>query len=190
MSFNLQNWFKKQYLLEDKTIPKNKWTPLSKQDTEEHKDEIFDLIQTAYSYLGGHSNYKSSDDVTGAEGENEYEVIDLDADDAIDAVNVAKPKGPSGIKFVATGHDGSSDAKRAVIQHKIERLKKPGFYVEVSGKIKDILVGAGVPIVTDEATIRKALAGKEITMNDDGTYQRKIGGTEHTKTLLGKPLTK
>jgi hypothetical protein len=45
-----------------------------------------------------------------------------------------------------------------------------------------------VPVVTDEATIRKALAGKEIEMNDDGTYIRTIGGSKHTKTLLGMPL--
>jgi hypothetical protein len=34
----------------------------------------------------------------------------------------------------------------------------------------------------------QALAGKEIEMNDDGTYIRKIGGSKHTKTLLGMPL--
>ena len=187
MSFDLKEYLANNPLLE-KEIPKNQWTPLSKQDVEDYKDDIFGLIKTAYAYIGGHSNYKSADDVTGAEGENDYEVIDLDDDNEIDAVNVAKPKSASGIKFVATGHDGSSPAKRAVIQHKIDRLKKPGFYVEVSGKIKDILVDAGVPVVTDEKTIRKALAGKEITMNDDGTYTRKIAGTEHVKTLLGKPL--
>ena len=71
---------------------------------------------------------------------------------------------------------------------KIDKLKNPGFYVEVSGKIKDILINAGVPVVTDETTIHKALAGKEIEMNDDGTYTRKIGGSKHTKTLLGMPL--
>jgi len=187
MSFDLKKYLANNPLLEG-DIPKNKWVELSKQDLEDYKDDIFGLIQTAYSYIGGHSNYKSADDVTGSEGENDYEVIDLDQDGEIDAVNVAKPKGPSGVKFVATGHDGSSPAKREVIKHKIDRLKKPGFYVEVSGKIKDILVNAGVPVVTDEATIRKALAGKEIEMNDDGTYIRTIGGSKHTKTLLGMPL--
>ena len=94
----------------------------------------------------------------------------------------------AGEKFVATGHDGSREAKRAVITHKIDRLKKPGFYVEVSGKIKDILLKAGVPQVTDEATIKKALAGKDITMNDDGSYTRSIAGTKHEKIMLGTPL--
>ena len=60
--------------------------------------------------------------------------------------------------------------------------------MEVSGRIKDIMLGKGVPIVTDEETIRKALKGKEIEINDDGSYQRKIAGKMHTKILLGKPL--
>ena len=123
MSFDLIKYLANNPLLEV-DIPKNKWVELSKQDLEDYKDDIFGLIQTAYSYIGGHSNYKSADDVTGSEGENDYEVIDLDQDGEIDAVNVAKPKGPAGVKFVATGHDGSPSAKREVIKHKIDKLKK------------------------------------------------------------------
>lgn len=164
----------------------SEWQKLTPAEVEEYKDDIFGLIQKAYSYIGGHVNYKSPDDVTGSEGDNEYEVIDLNNDDEIDAVNVAKD-GPAGRKFVATGHDGTSAAKKAVLTHKIELLKKPGFYIEVSGKIKDILQHAGVPIVTDEKTIRKALAGKEIEMHDDGTYTRLLGGHAHVKTMMGTP---
>lgn len=167
---------------------KGEWQKLTPAELEQYKDDIFGLINKAYSYIGGHVNYKSASDVTGAEGENEYEVIDLDNDPDIDAVNVQKPKGPSGQKMVATGHDGSSDAKRAALSLKIDRLKKPGYYVEVSGRIMDILKSAGVPIVTDEETIRKVLSGKEIKMNDDGTYERKLGGSWHTKMLMGSPL--
>jgi hypothetical protein len=75
-----------------------------------------------------------------------------------------------------------------MLTYKIDKLKKPGFYIEVSGRIKDIFIEAGVPVVTDEDTIRKVLKGKEFTMNDDGTYDRKIAGTSHTKTLMGTPL--
>ena len=77
MSFDLIKYLANNPLLEV-DIPKNKWVELSKQDLEDYKDDIFGLIQTAYSYIGGHSNYKSADDVTGSEGENDYEVIDLD----------------------------------------------------------------------------------------------------------------
>tara|TARA_R110000803_G_scaffold48318_1_gene100365 strand:+ start:352 stop:903 length:552 start_codon:yes stop_codon:yes gene_type:complete len=182
MSFNLQKYFKDQYLLE------GDWDKLSSKEAAGEADDIIELIKSAYAYIGGHSNFKDVSDVEKESSRGaEYEVIDLDDDGDIDAVNVSKTK-PVGTKFVATGHDGSSPAKRAVITHKIDRLKRPGFYVEVSGKIKDILLKAGVPQVTDEATIEKALAGKDITMNDDGSYTRSIAGTQHKKIMLGTPL--
>lgn len=186
MHFDLSKFFKDQYraqaLLED-------WEAIKSSEVEDYKGDIFTLISTAYSYLpGGHSNYSSPDDVKKEANRGaEYEVIDLDMDGDLDAVSVSKSK-PAGEKFVATGHDGSSQAKRSVLTHKIDRLKKPGFYVEVSGKIKDILLKAGVPVVSDKETIEKVLSGKEIQMNDDGTYDRKIAGSNHTKMLLGKPL--
>jgi len=31
------------------------------------------------------------------------------------------------------------------------------------------------------------MKGKNITMNDDGTYSREIGGKRYTKTLMGNP---
>tara|TARA_R110002049_G_scaffold303155_1_gene497226 strand:- start:332 stop:883 length:552 start_codon:yes stop_codon:yes gene_type:complete len=182
MSFSLHKYFKNQYLLE------GDWDKLSPTEASDEADDIIELIKSAYAYIGGHSNFKSISDVDKETGRGaEYEVIDLDDDGDIDAVNVSKRKA-AGEKFVATGHDGSREAKRAVITHKIDRLKKPGFYVEVSGKIKDILLKAGVPQVTDEATIEKALAGKDITMNDDGSYTRSIAGTQHEKIMLGTPL--
>jgi len=186
MGFSLQKYFRNQYLKE--SVLAEEWDKLSTSELPEYEDDIIKLIKSAYAYIGGHSNYKDVDDV-GDEADRgaEYEVIDIDGDEEIDAVSVSKEK-KAGSKFVATGHDGSSPAKRAVITHKINRLKKPGFYIEVSGKIKDILLKAGVPQVTDQATIEKALAGKDITMNDDGSYTRKIAGVEHEKIMLGTPL--
>ena len=67
-------------------------------------------------------------------------------------------------------------------------LKKSGYYLEVSGKLKDILLAKGAPVVTDPELIKKVLKGKTIELNDDGTYQRFLGGEKHTKTLLGNPI--
>jgi len=190
MHFDLAKYFKNLYLAEAEAFPKGKWQKLSKDELADYEGDIFTLIANAYSYLpGGHSNYGDVGDVAREAGRGaDYEVIDLDDDDDLDAVSVSKQKS-AGEKFVATGHDGTSPSKRAVISHKIERLKKPGFYVEVSGRIKDILLKAGVPQVTDKETIEKALEGKEIVMNNDGSYRRKIGGTFHEKILLGTPLS-
>jgi len=189
MSFNLHGWFKKQYLREESGFDKNVWITLTKDEQEEFAEEIFDLISTAYAPIGGHANYKSPDDVTGAEGESDYMVIDLDDDDEFDALKITQNK-EAGNKSVGMGHDGSGPAKSAAVNITAIMLKEPGHYVEVSGKLKDILLSKGVPIVTDEETIRKALKGKKIEMNSDGTYSRYIGGSKHTKTMMGNPLTK
>jgi hypothetical protein len=184
--FNLRKFFKNQYLKEAE-LPKGKWVGLNDKETEEEKDTIFDLINNAYAQIGGHPNYNSPDNVTGSEGNADYVVIDLDDDPEIDAVSVSKEK-PAGTKYVATGHDGSRAAKSAMINHKAKNLKSSGYFIEVSGKIKDILVAKGVPVITDKETIERVMKGKDIKLNDDGSYERSIGGQKHTKILLGNPL--
>jgi len=173
-------------LLKESDLPKNKWIPIPSSELKDYEDEIFNLISNAYAQIGGHPNYKSSGDVSGAEGASEYEVINLDNDPDIDAVNVSKAK-TGGKKFVATGHDGSSLAKSKIVNHKAELLKQPGYYVEVSGKIEDILKAKGVEPVTDEELVRKVLGGKEIEWLGNGRYKRTIGGKEYEKLLMGKP---
>jgi len=186
MSFNLQKWFKNQYIQES-DFRKNKWVNLTDDEKVEFSDEIFDLIDNAYSDIGGNLNYKSEEDVKGKEREANYMVIDLDDDEDWDAVRVSKNV-TNGKKLVAMGHDGTTPAKSAVINITSLMLKEPGNYIEVSGKIKDILTFKGVPLITDYETIQKLMKGKDIKMNDDGTYQRNIGGVMHTKTLMGNPF--
>lgn len=188
MSFSLHRWFKNSYLNEDNLgVGKNKWAYLNDAEKEEFSQEIFDMISNAYADIGGNPNYKSPSDVYNSEGDADYMVIDVDEDPEFDAVKVTKKK-PSGVKSAAMGHDGGKPAKSAAVNITAIMLKKPGYYIEVSGHLKDILINKGVPVITDKETIRKALKGKEIEMNDDGTYQRVIGGEKHTKTMMGNPL--
>ena len=165
-------------------IPQNKWTPIMRSELPRFKEIIFDLISTAYGPIGGHSNVKDKEDLPG-EGDF-FDVIDVDGDDEIDAATIAKYK-PAGKKFVALGHDGSSAGKSAAVNHQVDKLKKGGYYVEVSGKMRDIFIAKGLAPVTDEATVRRALKGKELKWNEDGSYDRKIAGSMHTKMMFGKP---
>jgi hypothetical protein len=165
-------------------IPKNKWTPIMRSELPRFKKIIYDLIATAYAPIGGHSNVKDKEDLP-AEGDF-FDVIDVDDDNEIDAATVAKHKS-AGKKFVALGHDGSSAGKSAAVNHQVDKLKSGGHYVEVSGKMKDIFIGKGLAPVMDEKAVRKALPGKEIKWNGDGTYDRKIAGSIHTKMMFGKP---
>lgn len=165
-------------------IPKNKWTPIMRSELPDFKQQIYDLIATAYTPIGGHSNVKDKEDLPG-EGDF-FDVIDVDGDDEIDAATVAKHKS-AGKKFVAIGHDGSSAGKSAAVNHQVDKLKGSGYFVEVSGKVRDIFIGKGLEPVTDEEVVRKALKGKDIKWNGDGSYDRKIGGAIHTKMMFGKP---
>ena len=173
-------------ILKEATLPKDKWVPIPSSELKDYEDEIFDLISNAYAQIGGHPNYKSSDDVSGAEGDSGYEAINLDDDPEIDAVNVSKEK-IGGKKFVATGHDGSSISKSKIVNRKAQLLKQPGYYVEVSGKIENILKAKGVEPVTDEELVRKVLGDKKIEWLGNGRYKRSIGGKEFEKILMGKP---
>jgi len=184
MDFDLKKYLAEGKLYED--FPKNKWVYLTDEEKDEFAKELFDLINLAYEPIGGHPNYKSPADVIGDERDADYMVIDLDDDPDFDAVKMSKSKA-AGNKSVGMGHDGSGPAKSAAVNISATLLKMPGFYAEISGKLLDILAAKGAPIITDEDIIRKVLKGKEITMNDDGTYSRAIDGKIFTKTLMGNP---
>jgi len=185
MSFNLLEYLKRNPLLEE--LPKDKWVDLTSDQKSEYAKDIFDLINTAYAPIGGNINYKSAADVLGAEADADYEVINIDNDPEPEALISYKDKG-AGKKLTAMGHDGSKEAKSLSLNRMADLLKKPGYYLEVSGKLQDILLAKGAPVVKDKDLIQKVLKGKTLEFNEDGTYQRFIGGEKHTKTLLGKPL--
>lgn len=172
-------------ILENINLPKDKWIGLSNKEVIQLKKDIYDLVSNAYKPIGGHPNLKTPSDVVGNLGDL-FTVIDLDSDPDIDAVVVGKKKS-AGTKFTAIGHDGSNAAKSSAVGHNVSNLKKRGYYIEVSGKMFDILKAKGVPIVDDEEIVRKVLKGKKIDWNGDGTYSRLIGGKKHTKILMGKP---
>ena len=160
------------------------WRPLSPSEIEDDKDELFKMIDLAYAPLGGHPNVTRPDDVKTA-GDN-YSVINLDDDPEDDATVTYKTRA-GGTKLVAMGHDGTKPARREAVAKTVSDLNKNGYYIEVSGTLLDILKAKGVAIVDDEETVRKALKGKEIKWHGDGSYDRKLGGTIHTKMMMGKP---
>jgi hypothetical protein len=186
MSFNYRAYLKNNILLQEE-FPRDKWVNLSDKEKGEYADDIFNLINTAYAPIGGNVNYKSAADVLGAEADADYEVINIDDDPEIDAVSAYK-KQPAGNKLAAIGHDGSPIAKSKIINHYANLLKQKGYYLEVSGKLKDILLTKGAPVVTDPEIIKKVLKGKEVKMNDDGTYERYLAGECVLKLCLEIPF--
>lgn len=127
-------------ILNEVRLEKNVWTIIPHDEIEQYEKRLFDLIQTAYKKIGGNPNFSTPSDICNPK--NNYDVVDVNDDDQPEAVNVSK-KTSGGTKFVATGHDDSHDAKREILRHKIDLLNQPGYFAEVSGKIKDILISLG-----------------------------------------------
>ena len=170
------------------TVKKNEWATLSIQQVRDNTDvrhDIFNIISAAYAPLGGHPDFPNADSVPA--DNNITNVIDTDPQDDVDAAVLSKTT-PFGKKITTIASDGGAEAKREVLKKAVDILNTPGSYVEASGKIFDILVARGAPVVKDEATVRHVLQGKKIQwQGDDGSYSRKIGGKTHTKKMLGNP---
>lgn len=158
--------------------------------------ELFNLISIAYSSIGGHSKIQSPEDVFSDPDWNWWEGVDIHGTNDFDLLMFGS-KTKFGIKFAGVGHDGSPQAKRKYIESRANDLVKPGYYIEVSGKLADILINDyNCPIVDDEKDVEKVL-GKDVewtgknsenpNSTGNGWYNRKIGGHMHSKIMLGRP---
>jgi|GEM_PF-1693811 len=161
----------------------------------ELKKEFFELISIAYSNIGGHIKVKSPEDVFKDPDWNYWEGVDIHGTNDFDIIMFGE-KTKFGLKMSGVGHDGTKDTKRSYMDARGKDLRKLGHYIEVSGKLAEILINKYQdPIVTDQETIEKVL-GKKVTWignlegsTGGGWYSRTIGGGEHHKIMLGRPKT-
>lgn len=186
----------KDLLSEDK-YPKNKFfTITSSNELQQLADNLYDLVMTSYSSIGGHPSVRSSSDVNSS-GINTWVVADVDNDPEIDVTAFAK-KRAGGSKFVGIGHDGEKPNIKKLLTKMTTLLKKKGNYMEVSGDaFRTFAVRGNVPIIEDEKLVRKVLKGKGITwygkhpkkdLPGNGWYGRNIEGLGVSiKTLIGNP---
>jgi 8-oxo-dGTP diphosphatase len=166
---------------------KDQWKSLATAEVRKNTDvqqDIFDIINAAYAPIGGHPDFPNADSIPA--DNNITDVIDTDEPDDVDAAVLSKTT-PFGKKMTTIGSDGGAEAKRQVLKKAVDILNTQGSYVEASGKLLDILVSRGAPVVKDEATVRAVLRGKEIEWKGNGEYVRAIGGKRHTKQMLGNP---
>ncbi len=157
--------------------------------------ELYDLIATAYSAIGGHFDFKSPEDLPA--DHDIWTAVNIDDDPEPDALRIAKTR-PSGKKLTASGHDGTKAAKDAYISKTAEMLGSSGYYAEMSKGIAHIMIKYhSVPFVDNKEDVEKVL-GKEIEWIGEhpeglypgynGWYVRLIGGMHRDmKIMLGTP---
>lgn len=184
-------------LLNEMEYPKGEYVQVTdSSELEDIQYQLFDLIQTSYSSIGGHVKIKSPSDISN-QSLTYWKVADIDADPELDVVSFGKNTS-HGTKHTGMGHDGDRSNIKNLLRHKTSLLKTPGNYVEVSGAAFKSFVGfGGVATVDDEETVRNILSGKNIewhgahptdsTKSGGGWYTRDIGGSPHTKIMAGIP---
>ena len=159
-------------------------------------DEIYALIDVAYTPIGGHFDFNSAADVPGKH--DKWMALDWDEDPQPDVLRVARTK-PAGTKMTAAGHDGQSRSKGHYIRKTIELLRTSGFYAEMSKRIADIMIESGIPYVDSPEAVEKVLGpGKTICWFGEhpegkhpeykGWYTREVcGHAGELKIMFGTP---
>lgn len=165
-----------------KPIPKNKYVELDKNQLKQHAQTIFDLITASYKSKGGNPAVGSTSDITGGEFSLWY-AADVDKDPDVDTAIGVKKK-PAGFKLTTMGQDGSSVAKKSVIDKTSQLLHTRGFYAELS---PDLAQKFHLEPIEDENVIKSVIAKDDIKFTGNGLYTRSIDGVTRTKVLVGQP---
>lgn len=180
---------------------KNKWRKINPEEKEELKKNFYNLIQIAYAPVGGHVKVRDEEDILKNIEWNAWVAVDIDDDPEADVVSFGK-KTRHGIKLAGAGHDGEKQSKREYLDTRGEMLKKRGFFIEVSGKIAQILLKKyKVPYVDNPKKVEEVIGKKvewaglhpegkeEDPTESKGWYGRRIGkeGEYHYKILVGRP---
>ena len=128
------------------------------------RDEIFQLIDQSYAYLGGNTDIKSANDLANP-GQNDYTTFlawDIDDDPEADVIRGMKPKAGK-MKLAISATDGSEVAGAFTVGDTAARLGDGSHYAEMSGKAATVQMKRGTPAVRDETTVRAMLPGKQLT---------------------------
>tara|TARA_R110002096_G_scaffold42455_13_gene114548 strand:- start:591 stop:1256 length:666 start_codon:yes stop_codon:yes gene_type:complete len=176
---------------------RGKWLKINPKKYPELSNEFFDLINIAYSSIGGHVKIKSPDDVFSDPDWTFWKGVDLNGSPDLDLI-IWGQHTKYGIKFSGVGHDGEKVSTREYLEAKAKSLLKKGFYGEVSGVLADIMMDKyGVPSVDNKEDVQDLLKGKDIewhgkdpenpNRSGDGWYTRNLGGSSHKKIMIGKP---
>ncbi len=127
------------------------------------RNDVFDLIDRSYAYIGGNADIRTAFDLANPQKNDYVEFLawDIDDDPEADVVRGMKPKGGK-TKLTLSANDGTRAAVDYGIDDTIVRLKDGNHYAEMSGKSATVQMKANTPAVTDEQKARGMLPGKKI----------------------------
>ena len=186
------------YITEDDSVTritggkKRKWSTVPLGVLGKNNDvtqDIYDLITKTYAPIGGYVDFSKPGDLPS--DFTNWIIVDIDKDPDVDVVRFGK-KGPGGLKMTGSATDGSSAAKKIMLNKTAKMLNQKGNYGEVSDAIAHVLLTRHkVPVVSDEEHVKKLLPGKKIKWlgeNPNGKYPGVVGWYERVLTGAGKKI--
>lgn len=156
-------------------------------EREQHRQQIHDMLRTAYKEIGGYGGHESGSD-------DESNAIHNDITNSVikatkrngNLTAVGLYKKLHGRKSIAVATDGTPQGKQDFLKMKSEDNARKRAWGEVSGKVEHISKKLGFPVIP--AAKASQLIGKSVDVDDDGEhYFRKIGKTLHRKVIVGHP---
>lgn len=177
---------------------KGQWEPIPAQTLVKNQHtspsidtELFDLIDTTYSYIGGHVDFRRPSDLPA--NHTIWYGTDVDGDKEPDATVFGK-RNHAGVKWTGLASDGTPAAKAALIDYMVKRLFQRGNFMEASDAIAHVLITRySVPFVATQQRVEYVIGKKVDWVGEnpkypkyDGWYTRVLGGTKHLKILLGR----
>ena len=161
MKLLLENWrkFLNEKKWEDYEVPKDEWFDIPLEDIKQGAierggeiniaDELYSLIDTAYSKIGGHLKLPNVETLPGKY--TDWIAVDLDDDPEPDATRFSK-----GPKMSGSGHDGTRKGIDAYLAKTAQLLKTQGCYGEMSKGIAHIRIKYhNVPFVPSQEDVEK-----------------------------------
>ncbi len=135
------------------------------------RDDIFDIIDSSYQYLGGNADIREPDHLMDPD-RNDYiyfKAWDIDSDPEADVVRGMKPKAGK-IKLALSATDGSEVAKKYGVSDTTRRLMTPGNFAEMSGAAAVVQFKEEVPAFLQEDEVLANLPGKKIIWFGEHPY--------------------
>lgn len=169
---------------------KNKWVKLSKEDRKNLKYELYDIVNLAYSDIGGHVRIDSPEAIVNDNELDFWNAVDIDEDPNVDVVIFSRRS--NGNKISGWGHDGSKESRKEVVNRLKSILRIDGFWIEVSDRPAEILIQSGCSFIKSESEIRELFPNTKIKWIGDGKYTRILEDGKETSIeyVVGKPKFK
>lgn len=142
----------------------NIYDDLMDDENDALRNDIFDIIDQSYAYIGGNADIRSAWDLKNRKNNDYVDFLawDIDEDPEADVIRGMKPK--SGYtKLALSATDGSVAAGEYSANDTALRLRDGKHYAEMSGKAASKQMSVGTPAVLDPSTIASLLPGKSFT---------------------------